>query len=77
MYQLLVVIISFSIIPILIKKKVKLSYTLLIIAGILGTFSNIGINNVANSIFNVFLNSASRSTILTVMMVRAISLPLR
>lgn len=69
MYQLLVVIISFSIIPILIKKKVKLSYTLLIIAGILGIFSNIGINNVANSIFNVFLNSASRSTILTVMMV--------
>ncbi len=69
MYQLLVVIISFALIPILIKKKLKLSYTLLIIAGILALFSNIGINNSVNSVLNVFLNSPSRSTVLTVMMV--------
>lgn len=69
MFQLIVVIISFSIIPILIKKKVKLSYTLLITAGILGIFSNIGIKNAFNSVSSVFLNSPSRSTVLTVMMV--------
>lgn len=69
MYQLLVVIISFSLIPILIKRKIKLSYTLLIIAAILAIFSNIGIKSATNSVFNVFLNSPSRSTVLTVMMI--------
>lgn len=69
MYQLFVVLISFSIIPILIKKKVKLSFTLLIIAGVLGVFSNIGIVNIFNSVLEVFLNSAPRDTVLTVMMV--------
>ena len=69
MYQLIVVIISFLLIPILIKKKVKLSYTLLIIAAVLAIFSNIGIQNSLNSVSNVFLNAPSRSTVLTVMMV--------
>lgn len=69
MYQLLVVIISFSLIPILIKRKIKLSYTLLIIAAILAIFSNIGIKSATNSVFNVFLNSPSRSTVVTVMMI--------
>ena len=69
MYQLLVVIISFSLIPILIKRKIKLSYTLLIIAAILAIFSNIGIKSATNSVFNVFVNSPSRSTVLTVMMI--------
>lgn len=69
MYQLLVVIISFLLIPILIKRKLKLSYTLLIIATVLAVFSNIGIKNATNSVLNVFLHSSSLSTILTVMMV--------
>lgn len=69
MYQLFAVLISFSIIPILIKKKVKLSYTLLITAGILSIFSNIGIMNILQSVLGVFINSASRATVLTVMMV--------
>ena len=69
MYQLLVVIISFSLIPILIKRKIKLSYTLLIVAAILAIFSNIGIKSATDSVLNVFLNSPSRSTVLTVMMI--------
>lgn len=69
MYQLFIVIISFFIIPILIKKKFKLSYTLLITAGILAIFSKIGVTSALDSIFNVFLNSPSRSTVLTVMMI--------
>lgn len=69
MYQLIVVIISFSLIPILIIKKFKLSYTLLIIACILGVFSNIGLSNSINSVASVFINSPTRSTILTVLMV--------
>lgn len=69
MYQLFAVLISFSIIPILIKRKVKLSYTLLITSGILGLISNIGMKNILDSILSVFINSNSRSTVLTVMMV--------
>lgn len=69
MYQLFAVLISFSIIPILIKRKVKLSYTLLITGGVLGILSNIGIENIFDSVMGVFINSTSRSTVLTVMMV--------
>ena len=69
MYELFVVIISFSIIPILIKKKIKLSFTLLITAGILGILSNLGLKNIGSSILDVFLNSTSRTTVLTVLMV--------
>lgn len=69
MYQLLVVIISFLLIPILIRKKVKLSYTLLIVAAVLAIFSNIGIESAISSVFNVFINPPSRSTVLTVMMI--------
>lgn len=69
MYQLIAVLISFSIIPILIKKKLKLSFTLLITAGVLGVFSNIGLMNIFNSVLQVFLNSGPRDTVLIVMMV--------
>lgn len=69
MHQLIAVIISFSIIPILIKKKAKLSYTLLITAGVLGILSNLGVKNIYNSFTGVFLNSSSRETVLTVAMV--------
>lgn len=69
MYQLFAVIISFSIIPILIKKKVKLSFTLLITAGVLGALSSLGFKNIWDSVLDVFLKSASRTTVLTVLMV--------
>lgn len=69
MYQLITVIICFSIIPILIRKKVKLSYTLLIVAGVLALFSGIGFESATSSIFNVFTHESSRSTILTVFMI--------
>lgn len=69
MYQLFVVLISFSIIPILIKKKVRLSITLFVTAGLLGILSNIGIRNMIGASLEVFKNADSRATVLTVMMV--------
>lgn len=69
MYQLFAVIISFSIIPILIKRKVKLSYTLLITAGVLAIVSNLGLKSGVDSLLGVFIKPASRSTVLTVLMV--------
>lgn len=69
MYQLFAVLISFAIIPILIKKKVKLSWTLLITSGILGILSNIGFKNVLEASLSVFTNPSSRGTVLTIMMV--------
>ena len=69
MYQLFAVLVSFSIIPILTRKKVKLSYTLLIVGGLLGVLSNIGINKMFESVLGVFINDSSRSTVLTVFMV--------
>lgn len=69
MYQLLAVLISFAIIPILIRKRVKLSFTLLATAGMLGVLSNIGLETFLGSVLGVFTNSSSQSTILTVTMV--------
>lgn len=69
MYQLLSVIISFSLIPILIKNKVKLSYTLLITAGVLGILSGIGLNAIVGSVLSLVKDSTSLETILTVFMV--------
>lgn len=69
MYQLFTVLVSFSIIPILIKRKVKLSFTLLITAVVLGVVSNLGMEAISLSILDVFINPASLSTVLTVMMV--------
>lgn len=69
MYQLLSVIISFLLIPILIRKKVKLSYTLLITAGVLGLLSGIGLNAIGSSISSLVRNNSSLETILTVLMV--------
>lgn len=69
MYQLFAVIISFAIIPILIRKKLKLSYTLLITATMLAILSNLGAKDILDSVSDVFINSASRTTILTVFMV--------
>ena len=69
MYQLFAVLISFSIIPLLIKKKVKLSYTLLITSGILGVVSNIGFKSIMDASIGVITKPASRATVLTVVMV--------
>lgn len=69
MYQLIAVIISFLLIPILIKKKVKLSYTLIITAGLLGILSGIGLNAIGNSVLSLVKDSTSLETILTVFMV--------
>lgn len=69
MIQLISVLISFLFIPILIRLKVKLSYTLLIAAGILTLISGLGLKVLGQVILNVFINSSSRETILTVMMV--------
>lgn len=69
MGQLVSVIISFLFIPILIKLKIKLSYTLLISAGILGIISGLGFETLGKVVLNTFINSSSRATILTVMIV--------
>ena len=69
MAQLISVIISFLSIPIFIKFKMKLSYTLLISAGILSIISGLGFETIWEVILSIFTNPSSRATILTVMMV--------
>lgn len=69
MAQLISVLISFLLIPILTKKKVRLSYTLLLVAGFLGIVSGIGFENIGQAITSIFIDSSSRTTILTVIMV--------
>ena len=69
MYQLIAVIISFMLIPILIRRSVKLSYTLLITAAVLGILSGIGPSAFLNSLLSLVRDSSSLETILTVTMV--------
>ena len=69
MYSIAMVIISFLFIPILIRLKFKLSHSLLITALILGILSGAGPLSLVDSIINVFKDSSSMSTILSVMMV--------
>lgn len=69
MNQLLVTIFSFALIPILIKRKVKLGSAILIVTISIALFSGIGIANLGKTILGVFLNKYSRDTILTVVMV--------
>lgn len=69
MLQLASVMISFLVIPVLIRKKVKLSYTLLITAGVLGILSGIGVKSFILSIVHAFTDYSSVSTILSVIMV--------
>ena len=68
MTQLVSVIISFVLIPVLGRTKLKLSYILLISAGVLAALSGIGFANVKESVLNLFAG-ASLNTILTVLMV--------
>lgn len=69
MYQLFSVIISFLLIPIFIKRKIRLSYTLLIIAALLGVISGIGLVAIKDSITNLVMDNSSLETIVTVFMV--------
>jgi len=73
MVQLILVIIAFLCIPVLIRFKFKLSYTLLIVACILGVISGIGILSFKDAVLNVFIEPLSRSTILAVVMVSILS----
>lgn len=67
--QIIAILVSFSFIPILTRKKIKFSYTLLIVAIVLGITSKIGFRAFGQAIINVFINSSSKTTILTVFMV--------
>lgn len=69
MYQLIAVIVAFLFIPLLIRLKIKLSYTLLITAGILGIISGIGMEAFKESVFSVFMESSSLTTVFAVIMV--------
>jgi len=73
MYQLIAVVVAFLFIPILIKLKLKLSYTLLATAGILGILSGIGIEAIKESVIGVFIQSTSLSTLFAVIMVSLLS----
>jgi integral membrane protein (TIGR00529 family) len=68
MIQLASVIISFLLIPVLGRTKLKLSYVLLISAGVLSLISGIGFESTAQSVAELFKGS-SLNTVLTVLMV--------
>lgn len=69
MNQLVSVLIAFSVIPILTKKKVKLSYSLLISAGVLSILSKLRLEVLGQAVTSVVTQSSSLNTVLTVMMV--------
>lgn len=69
MSQLLVVVVSYMLIPVLIRKKVKLSYTLLITAAFLSAFSGIGGEAILRILKSLFTSTSSLNTILVVAMV--------
>lgn len=69
MYQLLIVLLSYLLIPLLIRKKVKLSYALLITAGFLSLMSGFGPAELLRLALGLFTSQASINTILVVAMV--------
>lgn len=69
MYQLIALVLTFMLIPILIKFKVKLGYAILTTAMVLGMVSGIGISSFFNAVSGVFTSSSSQNTILVVTMV--------
>ena len=69
MGQLISTILSFMFIPILIKRKVKLSRAILATSLLLGILSGIGVQAVVETVLGVFVNPFSRDTILTVLMI--------
>src|SRR6056297_3168983 len=69
MYQLITAILAFMLIPILIKLKVKLGYSILITSLVLGAVSGIGFKSLTKAILGVFTQMSSLNTILVVTMV--------
>lgn len=69
MTQLIAVLVSFSIIPILIRLKFKLSYTLFITVGFLFLLSSLGLETLGKVLSSIIIEQSSRDTILTVIMV--------
>ncbi len=69
MYQLTAAGITFMLIPVLIKKKFKLSQTILITALVLAMVSGIGARASLRAIMSVFTTPSSVNTILVVMMI--------
>ncbi|MBV1757710.1 MAG: DUF401 family protein [Dethiosulfatibacter sp.] len=69
MYQLIIAVLTFMIIPILIKFKVKLGYAILTTAIVLGVVSGIGMDSFFDAITGVFKSRSSQNTILIVTMV--------
>jgi len=69
MYQLILAILAFMLIPILIKLKVKLGYSILITSLVLGIVSGIGFKSLTKAILGVFTQMSSLNTILVVTMV--------
>ena len=67
--QLAAVIIAFLVIPVLTKKKVKLSYALLISTGVLSILSGLSLEIVVQAVTSVVTQLPSLNTVLTVMMV--------
>ncbi|HBH13447.1 MAG TPA: hypothetical protein DDX29_10095 [Clostridiales bacterium] len=69
MYQLIITVLTFMLIPLLIRFKVKLGYAILTSAIVLGMVSGIGMNSFFNAVIGVFKKSSSQNTILVVTMV--------
>jgi hypothetical protein len=69
MDQLIVVALSYLLIPFLIRRKIKLSYTLLMTATVLSVFSGIGGRAILGILGSLFTSVSSLNTILVVSMV--------
>ncbi len=69
MKQFIITILAFMIIPILVRREVRLSYTIAITALVLGLFSGIGLEVFLDRLLGIFTGSSSRDTILTVLMI--------
>lgn len=69
MYQLITAVLAFMLIPILIKLKVKLGYSILITSVVLGVVSGIGFQAFSGAVLGVFTQMSSLNTILVVTMV--------
>lgn len=69
MKQLVIVILSYLLIPYLIRKKIKLSYTLMITATFLSAFSGIGPESILTILRSLMTSESSLNTILVVAMV--------
>jgi len=69
MYQLITAVLAFMLIPILIKLKVKLGYSILLTSVVLGIVSGIGFQGFSGAVLDVFTQMSSLNTILVVTMV--------